>query len=69
MPFRDVNTATLQAFLDAAASKLRRREHHWSNRTYADEQALVDEAVRSSRTLRRKDIRPICSPRWITPDD
>jgi hypothetical protein len=27
MPFRDVNTATMQAFLDAAARKLRRREH------------------------------------------
>jgi hypothetical protein len=27
MPFRDVNTATMQAFLDAAASKLHRREH------------------------------------------
>ena len=33
------------------------REHDWSNRTYADEQALVEEAVRSYRTLRRKVIR------------
>ena len=116
MPFRDVNTATMQAFLDAAASKLhcrehavmildgagwhrahklrwprritplflspyspelnpverlwpRLREHHWSNRTYADEQALVEEAVRSHRTLRRKDVRSICRTRWITPED
>ena len=45
------------------------REHHWSNRTYADEQALVDEAIRSHRTLRRKDIQSICRTRWITPED
>jgi transposase len=32
------------------------REHHWSSRTYADEQALVVEAIRIHRTLRRKDI-------------
>jgi transposase len=44
------------------------REHHWSNRTYADEQALVAEAIRSHRTLRRKDIRSICRTRWITPE-
>ena len=116
MPFRDVNTATMQAFLDAAASKLHRREHavmildgagwhsahklrwprritplflppyspelnpverlwhwlreqHWSNRTYADEQALVEEAIRSHRALRGKDIRSICRTRWITPED
>jgi transposase len=33
------------------------REHRLSNRTYADEQALVAEAIRSHRTLRREDIR------------
>lgn len=27
MPFRDVSTETMQAFLDAAARKLRHREH------------------------------------------
>jgi len=48
MPFRDGNTATMQAF------------HHWSNRTHADEQALVEEAVRSHRTLRGTRIRSIC---------
>lgn len=116
MPLRDVNTATMQAFLEAAASELRRREHavmildgvgwhkahklrwlrritplllppyspelnpverlwhwlrehHWSDRTYADEQALVEEAIRSHRTLRRKDIRSICRARWITHED
>jgi hypothetical protein len=35
----------------------------------AVEQALVNEAVRSYRTLRRKDIRSICRTRWITPED
>jgi hypothetical protein len=109
MPFHDVNTATMQAFLDTAASTPRRREHavmildgagwhcahklrwprritppflasyspelnplerlwhwlckhHWSNRTYADEQALVVEAIRSDRTLRRKDSDPSAEP-------
>jgi transposase len=35
----------------------------------ADEQALVEEAVRSHRTLHRKNIRSICRARWITPED
>ena len=95
VPYREVNTQTTQAFLDAAARRLRRREHavmildgagwhrshklrwprritplflppyppelnpverlwhwfrehHWSNRTYADEQALVAEAIRGT---------------------
>ena len=116
IPYREVNTETTQAFLDAAAKRLRRREHavmildgagwhcshklrwprritplflppyspelnpverlwhwfrehHWSNRTYADEQALVAEAIRSHRTLRRKDIRSICRVGWVTPED
>ena len=114
MPFRDVNTATMQAFLDAAASKLRRREHavmildaagwhsahklrwprriaplflppyspelnpaerlwhwlrehHWSNRTYAAEHALVEEAIRSHRALRgspRASLQP-ADPGWL----
>jgi hypothetical protein len=35
----------------------------------AAEQALVEEAIRSNRTLRRKDIRSICRTRWGAPED
>ncbi len=42
---------------------------HGSNRTYADEQALVEESVRSYRTLPGKVIRSTCRTRWITPWD
>jgi len=115
LPYRVVNPETTQAFLDAAARRLSRREHavmildgagwhgspklrwprritplflpphspelnpverlwrwfrehHGTNRTHAEEQALVAEAIRSLRTLRRKDIRSICRTSWGTPE-
>ena len=37
-------------------------------RIAADERALVDEAIRSHRSLRGKDIRSSCKTRWITPE-
>jgi len=112
IPHREVNPETTQAFLDASARRLRRREHavmildgtgwhgshklrwprrstppyspepnpaerlwhwfrehHWSNRTYADEEAPVTAAIGSHRTLRRKDIRSLCRISWVTPED
>lgn len=77
IPYREVNTETTQAFLPPYSPELNPverlwhwfREHHWSNRTYADEQALVAEAIRSHRTLRRRDIPSICRTRWVTPED
>ena len=146
MPLRDVNTATMRAFLDATASTLHRHEQAvmfldgsgwhgahtlrwprwttpsflppyspallthetWIHRGDASSPSRCDGRpwivsgnvrergrtfaapaprappehshvrrwagarrgrIRSHRTLRRKDIRPICATRWITPED
>ena len=42
------------------------REHDWSNRVYPDEAALIQEAKRSHRSLRRAQVRSICATRWVT---
>jgi transposase len=42
------------------------REHDWSNRVYPDEAALIQEAKRSHRSLRRARVRSICATRWVT---
>lgn len=45
------------------------RQHHWSNRCYEDEAALV-RAVRESRAkLTRGRVRSICRTSWLTPAD
>jgi len=45
------------------------REHHWSNRTDADEQTIIAEAIRSHRTLGRHGIPSICRTSRGVPAD
>jgi hypothetical protein len=60
---------TKQTFLGRAAKKLAPREQDWSNRVYPDEAALIQEAKRSHRSLRRAQVRSICATRWVTRED
>jgi transposase len=43
------------------------REHHWSNRIYADETALMQAALAAHRAMKPDIIRSVCRAKWITP--
>jgi len=43
------------------------RNNHWSNRSYIDEAALIEEVKRSRRQLDRQLIRSVCHVSWIPP--
>ena len=43
------------------------RNNHWSNRTYADEAALIAAVADARHRLSRHRVRSVCRVPWLTP--